>query len=145
MTSARSASMRRRSASRSRAVWTAASNAWSSMGFSMKSTAPALNAARVAAMSPWAVTRITGSRTANSASLFCSASPLIPGMRMSRTRQPPHSGRQAARKSSAEAKVSVRWPFSSRSSDSESRTASSSSTMNTFTSFGFTGFMACGY
>src|SRR3989442_1967834 len=109
----------------------ALNNASSSIGFVRNSTAPAFIAWTVIGISPWPVMKIIGMSIRSGAISFCSSSPLSSGRETSSTRQLGASGRERARNSSADAKVSGCHPTKRVSASSDSRTEMSSSTTKT--------------
>src|SRR5438132_9358652 len=106
-------------------------NASSSIGFVRNSTAPAFISWAVIGISPWPVTKIIGMSIRSGAISFCSSRPLSSGRETSSTRQLGASGRERARNSSADAKVSGCHPTKRISASSDSRTEMSSSTTKT--------------
>ena len=97
-------------------------------GFSMKSYAPSRMACTAIEMSPWPVTRITGTSGACCRRCASSSSPLMPIRRMSDTTIPAKSGVMRSRAASADASPKASRPASCRLCSVARRTSSSSST-----------------
>src|SRR5262245_25189081 len=102
----------------------------------MKSTAPAFTARTAIGTSACPVTTIVGRPPPRRTSSACRSSPLMPGMRTSRTRHPGCDGSYSRRKSAALAYVRTVSPTDSSSQRNDSRIARSSSTTKTIGSGG---------
>src|SRR4029450_8990423 len=102
----------------------------------MKSTAPAFTARTAIGTSACPVTTIVGNPAPRRTSSACRSSPLMPGMRTSRTRHPVCVGSYSRRKSAALAYVRTVNPTDSSRQRSDSRIARSSSTTKTIGSGG---------
>src|SRR6185437_13511530 len=109
-------------------------------GFSMKSNAPAFIAAMAMGTVPCPVMKMVGICQPRALISCCRSRPVIPGILMSRTRQPPRCASYVFRKSPAEAKVSTRCSAARKRKVSPLRTASSSSMTKTVLSKGGKGF-----
>ena len=113
-----------------RAAWTAANSALGSNGLRRKSTAPPAIACCRRISSSCAVTKMTGMRECAAFNRRCSSSPSIPGIRTSSIRHFVCFRAVAFKSSSAaEAKVATLCPTDLRRVLVESRTDSSSSTI----------------